>query len=337
MTKEERRALRKAFFLKYEVLQNVEDAAEAVGISEQTAYNWVRRYKANGGRIVEERARGFAAGTHRKLTPRQEKCLIRLITDKEPSQLKFPFAMWNSKAIKMLIEKEFGVTLSNSGVRYYMRRHGMSAQRPEKRAREADDKAVREWLKATYPEIKKLAKLLKAVILWLDETGVCTRETYMRGYAPKGKTPIVKVTSDKGCRVSMISAVSNRGDLIFNLYEGKLSILKYLRFIRGVIKDMGRPVILIADNLRIHHAKIVMGWLKKREDKVRMFFLPAYSPQLNPDEFANSYLKNRIGEREPASDKKQLAGQMSDIMTAYKGNRKKVKKLFRNKSVRYAA
>ena len=99
------------------------------------------------------------------------------------------------------------------------------------------------------------------------------------------------------------SAVSNRGTLMFRLYRGGLSILKYLRFIRDLQKDAGHPIVLIVDNLRIHHAKIVKAWLRKRRNLIRVFYLPAYSPELNPDKWVNSDLKIAIGQREPAQDR----------------------------------
>lgn len=135
----------------------------------------------------------------------------------------------------------------------------------------------------------------------------------------------------------MISAVSNRGTLMFRLYRGGLSILKYLRFIRDLQRDAGHPIVLIVDNLRIHHARIVKAWLRKRRNLIRVFYLPAYSPELNPDELVNSDLKIAIGQREPAQDRDELQAQMQEHMVANQRNPEKMQRLFHKESVKYAS
>ena len=137
-------------------------------------------------------------------------------------------------------------------------------------------------------------------IFWGDETGISTRETFMRGYAPRGKTPVIDVTSVYSCRVNMISAVSNRGDLYFKLYSGAMTSLKYIRFLNALCKETQKTVVLVVDNLKVHHSRLVKRWLKKHSAKIHVFYLPAYSPELNPDELVNGDLKRAIEQREPA-------------------------------------
>ena len=188
-----------------------------------------------------------------------------------------------------------------------------------------------------YPRISKAVKSMGYEIFWGDETGIGTRSNYMRGYAPKGKTPIVNVTFVVSCRINMISAVSNRGSLMFRLYRGGLTILKYLRFIRDLQRDADHPIVLIVDNLRIHHAGVVKSWLRKRRNLIRVFYLPAYSPELNPDELVNSDLKIAIGQRESAQDRDELQAQMQEHMVANQRNPAKMKRLFHKESVKYAS
>ena len=134
-----------------------------------------------------------------------------------------------------------------------------------------------------------------------------------------------------------MEAVRNRGTLMFRLYRGGLSILKYLRFIRDLQRDAGHPIVLIVDNLRIHHARIVKAWLRKRRHLIRVFYLPAYSPELNPDELVNSDLKIAIGQREPAQDRDELQAQMQEHMVANQRNPEKMQRLFHKESVKYAS
>lgn len=326
------------FFRLYEKYGNVAKCARDLGIASSTATVWVRKYKANGKKVVKENRHGRKKGDGRTLSEQQEKELLGMIVDKTPLQYKFKFALWNAKAIKQLIQYKFGIDMPARTVRSYMQRNGFTPQRPEKRAREQKPEKVNKWLTRNYPRIRKAANKEKAEIYWCDETGVSTRENYQRGYAPKGKTPILEVTSVVSCRISMISAVNNQGRLCFHAYSGGLTILKFLRFAKAVIHDStSKKVVLIVDNLRIHHAKIVRAWAARHRDEIKIFYLPAYSPELNPDELVNGDLKLGVGQREPAANKEELRMQIVDHMEETKRNPEKVKNFFRKASVRYAS
>lgn len=158
----------------------------------------------------------------------------------------------------------------------------------------------------------------------------------MRGYAPSGKTPVIDVTSVYPCRVNMISAISNRGDLYFKLYCGAMTSLKYIRFLNALCKETQKTVVLVVDNLKVHHSRLVKRWLKKHSAKIHVFYLPAYSPELNPDELVNADLKRAIGQREPAKNKKELEQQMREYMEDNQKNKTKMANLFKKKSVSYA-
>lgn len=337
MTREQRDALREAFLRAYVRNGKVAENARLFSIRLCSAQAWVNRFIKDGRKFKKEEKSGRKYGMCRTLTPDEERKLVNLLIDKNPRQYKFRFALWTGRAVRELISVEFGKEMPARTVRLYMKRLGFSPQRPEKRAREQNPEKVGRWLHRNYPRIARAAKSEGFEIFWGDETGISTRSNYMRGYAPIGKTPIVDVTSVVSCRINMISAVSNQGTLMFRLYRGGLTILKYLRFIRDLQRDAGKPVILIVDNLRIHHAKIVKAWLRKRRRLVRVFYLPSYSPELNPDELVNADLKIAIGQREPAQNKEELHAQMEEHMLANRSNPEKMKRLFEKPSVRYAS
>ncbi len=152
--------------------------------------------------------------------------------------------------------------------------------------------------------------------------------------APKGRTPILEVTLVVSCCVNMISAVSNQGKLSFSLFHGGLTILK---FIRDLQRDAGHPIVLIVDNLRIHHARIVRAWLRQRKSLIRVFYLPVYSPELNADELVNADLKTGIDQREPATTKAEQEQQMREHMEMNQNNPEKMRRLFLKDTVKYAA
>ena len=336
MTREEREAHKDSFFRLYRQHHCVKHAAEQAGVSLKTATTWVKDFKRNANRIRRETRRGPKPGSDRMLSPEQVKQLYDMLVDHDPQQYKLPFALWTTKAIKQLILEKFGISMARRTVCLYMKRMGLTPQRPEKRAREQDEKKVKDWLERRYPAISATANKLGYTIFWGDETGVSTREIFMRGYAPRGKTPTVDVTSVYSCRVNMISAVSNRGDLYFKLYNGPLSSLKYIRFLNALCKQIPKTVILVVDNLKVHHSKLVKRWLRKHSGKIHVFYLPAYSPELNPDELVNSDLKIAIGQREAAKNKTELERQMREHMENNQQNKTKMANLFKKQSVSYA-
>lgn len=192
-------------------------------------------------------------------------------------------------------------------------------------------------LERNYPRIRKAAKSVGAEIYRCDETGVSTRENFQRGYAPKGQTPLLSVTSVVSCRISMISAVSCRGALSFHVYSGALNVRRFLRFAQAVVHDStSRKTVLVVDNLRVHHAKLVRAWAARHRKEIKIFYLPAYSPELNPDELVNSDLKLGVGQREPAVNKEEPERQVCEHMETTKVNPDKVRNFFQKSSVRHA-
>ena len=336
MTREQREAHKDSFFRLYCQIDSVKQAAELAGISLKTATTWVRDYKENGNQVKREGKRGPEEGRARLLNDVQLAELCEMLVDKDPRQYKLKFALWNARAIKQLIEHVYHIKIAARTVRLYMKKLGFTPQRPEKRAREQNVAKVKEWVECKYPAMSKVIRNLGYTIYWGDETGISTRSTFMRGYSPKGHTPHVDVTSVYSCRVNMISAVSNRGDLHFKLYRGSMSVLKYIRFLNALCKTSDKKVILIVDNLKVHHSKIVKRWLRKHHSKIHVFYLPAYSPELNPDELVNSDLKRAIGQREPARNRDELQQQMQEHMESCQGNKEKMANLFAKKSVSYA-
>ncbi len=187
-------------------------------------------------------------------------------------------------------------------------------QRPAKR--EANQKAdqVERWLDEEYPAIHRKAKAENAEIFWGDETAVQNVANYVRGYAPKGKTPVVKVQAKK-MHINMISAISNRGGLCFLLYSEAINSERLIGFMEALIKmSNGRKVYFILDNLRLHHSKVVSQWVGAHKDEIALFHLPPYSPEYNPDEYLNNDLKQSIGTQAMVQDIQELEANASAFM-----------------------
>lgn len=187
----------------------------------------------------------------------------------------------------------------------YLKRWGFTPQKPIKKAYEQTPKAVQEWLDAAYPEIRRCVAAEKAEIYWGDETGVRNDCQHSRGYAPRGQTPVVAVNA-KRFSLNMISAIKNQGLLRFMLYEQTMTFRVLLKFLRCLIKDAGRKVFLVLDNLKVHHANLVRRWLERYQEKIEVFYLPSYSPDVNPDEYLNCDLKSIVRTAAPSGHSNDL-------------------------------
>ena len=312
------------------------EIAELVEVHFETIGKWVRAYRAEGMKALSSQVRGRRAGSARKLTQEQEKTIQQLITDKTPDQLKMVYALWTRKAVLELIEDRFGIKLAIRTVGNYLSCWGFTPQKPLKRAYEQSPTKVQKWLDESYPAIKEKAKKEDAEIYWGDETGVRSDSQHGRGYAPIGKTPVIKLSA-KRSSTNMISAITNQGKVRFQIYDGRMNADQLIQFMKRLIKDAKRKVFLILDNLRVHHAKKVTQWLAKHSEQIEVFYLPAYSPELNPDEYLNCDLKAGIHSKRPARTQKQLKAKVLSHMRMLQKQPKRVVKYFRHPKISYAA
>lgn len=279
---------------------------------------------------------GRPQGSLRALTAKEERRAQQLICGKCPDQLSLPFALWTRAAIRELIRREFDVRLSVRGVGEYVARWGYTPQKAARRAYERDDAAVKDWLLIEYPKIKARAKRENAEISWGDETGVRSDESRHRGYAPPGQTPIIRIPARRKS-LSMIAAATNQGKVRFMIYPGGLSPQRLIVFMQRLIKDARRKVFLILDNLNVHKAKAVRDWLIERTDRIQVFYLPPYSPELNPSEYFNGDLKGAIQRGIPPKDVKDLKRTMLSHSRRIQKSPARVRAYFKHRHIRYAA
>jgi len=311
------------------------DVAEFLGISPQHGSTLWRKYVNGGKKEIILGTRGRRHGEQRTLTDEQEQHIQKLIVDKTPDQLRFPFALWTREAVRELIGRQCGIPMPVRTVGEYLKRWGFTPQKPVKRAREQNPKAVEQWLAEEYPRVAAMAKKEKAEIYWGDETGVQNEANRIRGYGLKGKTPVLKVTA-KRAHISMISAITNEGKVRFMVYREAMTQAKLIAFMGRLIRDAGRKVYLILDNLKAHHGKKVKEWLMKHKEEITVFYLPAYSPEVNPDEYLNSDLKTRVHSGVPAVTESDLKHKTQSFMRMLVKRPSRVKSYFRHPMVAYA-
>ena len=270
------------------------------------------------------------------LSEDQERELQRAIKDRCPDQLKLPFALWTRIAVQQLIKQLYGFQMPIRTVGEYLKRWGFTPQKPLTKAYEKNPKAVKQWLAESYPAIAQRAKAENAEIQWGDETGLLNSAYYHRSYAPAGKTPAVRMPAKRE-RISMISTVTNQGKVRFMLYEKAMNAKTLIKFMRRLIKDSDRKVFLILDNLRSHHSKPVREWLEDHQQQIEVFFLPSYSPELNPDEYLNRDLKLNVHKGIPARTKSQLKRKTIGHLRKLQKLPKRIMKYFKNPHIAYAA
>jgi transposase len=307
------------------------------GVFRSTCSTWWNVYKKQGKKALKIQKRGRPTGSCRNLLPEQEKEIQKAIRDKCPDQLKLPFALWTRIAVQELIRQRWGLEIPIRTIGDYLKRWNFSPQKPLKRAYEQNPKAVSKWLDEEYPAIKQKAKTENAEIHWGDETGLCNDSYHGRGYAPRGKTPVISLSAKKCERVNLISTITNQGKVRFMVYKDRLNADTFIRFMKRLIKDADRKLFLILDNLKVHHSYKVRDWLLEHEEQIEVFFLPSYSPELNPDEYLNCDLKAGVHSGPPARTREQLKNKAISHLKKLQKMPRRVMKYFKYHKIPYAA
>ena len=273
-----------------------EDVAAALGMHKHTVYGWLAKQRSGGTEALRARP---VPGRPPKLTVEQARRIYTLVVGTDPRQLQFEFALWTREMVAQLIEREFGISLARTTVGRLLRSMGLSPQRPLWRAWQADPEAVQRWKDTEFPNIRAQAKAEGATVYFGDEAGI--RSDYHAGttWAPVGRTPVVKATGARHS-LNMISAVTAQGLLRYTTFTGTMNGPKFIGFCQKLLADTeaatGRGVYLVVDGHPAHKAKKVTEWVASTDGRFRLFLLPAYSPQLNPDEWVWKNVKHdRIG------------------------------------------
>ena len=157
-----------------------------------------------------------------------------------------------------------------------------------------------------------------------------------RSWGRRGQSPVIPGTG-KRFRCNLISAITNRGKLAFMVFDGRFTAGVLVGFLWRLVRHAGRKVFLILDEHPVHVAERVERWVERHRRRIRLFFLPGYSPELNPDELLNQDVKtNAVGRKRPR-DKTELMSNVRRHLWSTQRQPQKVRRYFRHPSVRYAA
>ena len=327
---------RRALFLVEQQGLSQGRAAQLVGVHRQTVNTWVKRHRERGGEGLLDGRRVSPRRGKGRLSAEEAGQIRAWVVEQVPNQLGLPFGLWTSRAVRELIERQLGKRLGLTAVQLHLRRWGLTPQKPLIRAKQRRPAAITAWLATAYPAIAKRAKATRAVIYWGDETGISNQDQIGRSYAPKGKTPVIARTAKRITR-SMISAVSNRGLMRFMLYEGALNADLFIAFLRRLIKDVGRKVVLIVDNLKVHKAGKVTAWVESHAHEIELHYLPSYAPDHNPGEYLNNDLKQQLRQQPQPGSPQELIDRTRSVLRTIQRSPARVRAYFRPEPVRYAA
>jgi transposase len=313
--------------------ESPETVISALGLSRACIYNWLAWYRGGGWDALKAKP---ISGRPGRLTGGQIKWVYDTVTLKNPKQFKFPYALWTRQMIVTLIHRYLKVTLSITSVGRLLAQLGLSCQKPLYRAYQQDAVAVEKWLQQEYPRIRAMAKKMKADIYFEDEAGI--RSDFHAGttWGIKGQTPVVSAT---GARfgLNMISAISPRGQMRFMVLHGRVNAAVMCQFVDRLMQGAARSVFLILDGHPAHKAKKLREHIESYQGKLRVFFLPAYAPQLNPDELVWNAVKSHGIGRMTISGPDELKSQVLGCLRHLQKSPEKIRGFFQAPTTRYAA
>ena len=312
------------------------EVADILGVARETVCRWWSAYADQGVAALPQRRSGRPLGSGRLLSAAQAEQLQGLLRTHQPEELGIAAPLWTRRAVRDLIRQECDLELAERTVGRYLKRWGFTAKRPRRHARDQDPDEVRQWLEETYPAITDRAEQEGAEIHWGDEVGVAADHQPARGYAPRGE-PATQEVPDPHIRANQISTITNRGEVRFMTYTQTMTAALFLVFLERLLRSTTGKVFLIVDRLRAHMTPAVQAWVAAHQDRIEVFYLPRYAPELNPDEYLNNDLKGQVNATGLPIDKAEVRSHIQEFMRRLLHLPEHVMNYFQHPSVQYAA
>jgi transposase len=311
-----------------------EVVAGVLRINRSTVYGWLAQYRRGGWGALKAKP---LFGRPPKLDGKKLKWIYSAVVQKNPMQFKFEFALWTREMVAKLIMNKFNISLSAISVGRLLAQLGITCQKPLHRAFEQDEALVQQWLKKDYPKIKALAQREKAEICFGDAAHLRSDHHSGRTWGKKGETPVVSSTGAR-FRMSLISAITARGKMRFMIKEkGGVNADVFIEFIKRLMVGSKRKIFLIVDRGPAHVAKKTKAFVAKLNGAFRLFYLPPYSPDRNPDELVWKHLKADTVGRASIVSLVDFRRKARSSMISLQRNSEKIRSFFYKPSLKYAA
>lgn len=302
------------------------------GISRTAIYAWLRRYHEDGSSGLDTKQ---ALGAPSIITEKMDEWLKRTVLEHTPMDFAYDTVLWTREILTELLNKRFGIHVCDSAVGRHLRLLGLSFQKPWFRANEQDPVKVERFLHDTFPRIQALAKKIRADIAFQDEAGIGLQTNSGKTWGAVGTTPEVPVTGKRG-GYNVLSIVTAAGKLLFSIEEGKINSDRYIAFLKQILEGRTTPLILIIDGAPFHRSKKIREFVRSHRKQIRIFFLPGYSPEMNPDEQVWNIIKAKeIGKQAP-KNKSELRNKIESALRSLQKKTEKIKSFFQLPDTRYA-
>ena len=216
-----------------------------------------------------------------------------------------------------------------------MTKLGFSAQKPIKLAYQRDPKKIELWLKDTYPKIKVRAMQEGARIYWGDEMGLQSSDNRGRTYGLRGSKPTIKKTGSR-FKCNMLAAISPQGFMNWMVFEDNFTSSQFISFLGRLVRQVKQKIFLIVDNHKVHHSKNVKEYVSKHKEKLELFYLPPYCPDMNPQELVNQDVKANSANFRSVKSMKDLTINLRYYLTKIQFNEYKIRNFFLKPEVQYA-
>ena len=282
--------------------KSINDISDFCGVHFTVVYKWIRIYNNSGIDGLKKRK---AKGAEPKLNNNDKK-QITFWLKKSAMEFGFETPLWDCKRIQKVIKQELNKNISISNLWENLRKWNFTPQKPEKMALERSQRKVNKWLREEWVKIEKHRRKWQAMLYFQDESSVSLVPVLGTTWAKKGETPKLRVTGNRGS-IAVSSAISPAGRMVFRIEKGRVTSKTFIDFLKQIIKNHPwRKIIVVADNSPTHTAKAVENFIEENKSKIAVYYLPTYSPDLNPDEEVWKYLKNVKLKAHQARNKKEF-------------------------------
>jgi len=310
-----------------------EDVIQIMGFSRSCIYDWLKRFEENGYDGLETKK---APGSPAIINEEMDRWLRRIVLDSSPTNFGYDTTLWTCDILAELLKKEWGVEVTSTAVNHHLHQLDLTHQKPTFTPFEQDPLAVEEYLNKKFPKIQSFARKVGADIGFQDEASVDLRDHSGKTWGERGVRPNVYVTGKRG-RLNILSVVTAKGIFYYHVTEDNIDSDKFIQFLEEIIEQHDRVMFLIVDRASFHISRKVRIFVWQHREQIRLFYLPAYSPELNPDEHVWEEIKDKQLGREPIKSKSNLRERLNSALISLKSNAERIISFFHLPETQYAA